>query len=368
MGIWDGIKHQFIEVIEWTEPSDDILAFRFPVANHEIKNGAELTVRESQVALLVDQGQTADLFAPGLHTLSTENLPILTKLESWSTGFNSPFKSEVYFFSLRQKLGQKWGTRQPITVRDAEFGSVQLRMFGVHSYHLSDAPKFYREVSGTREKFTTEDLADQLLATIVSTAATTFAQSKVPFLDLAANLQTLSATLRAALAPPFAALGLALDSFVVESVSLPSALEQALQTRQAIGIVGNLQTYAQYQAAKSIPDAAQNPSGLAGLGAGVAVGAGIGQVMGQALGGVAAPQPSAASGPPQPSAAGADRAPPSATAAELVDCVACGKGIEPGSGFCRFCGQVQKLVCPGCQKVVASGSAFCPSCGRKLGA
>jgi membrane protease subunit (stomatin/prohibitin family) len=266
-------------------------------------------------------------------------------------------------------------------VRDAEFGSVQLRMFGVHSYHLVDAPKFYREVSGTRERFTTEDLADQLLATIVSTAATTFAQSNVPFLDLAASLQTLSATLRAALAAPFAALGLALDSFVVESVSLPSALEQALQTRQAIGIVGNLQTYAQYQAAKSIPDAAQNPSGVAGLGAGVAVGAGIGQVMGRALGGIGL-QPSAAAPTSEPTAAGTNRQPSAADAGSaagaaapqpsaapaLVPCSACAKAIEPGSGFCRFCGQPQKLVCPGCHKDVAPGSAFCSGCGHKLGA
>lgn len=355
MALWDGIKTQFIEVIEWTEASDDILAYRFPVANHEIKDGAQLTVRDSQLALFVDQGQVADVFSAGRYRLSSANLPILTKLESWSYGFNSPFKCEVYFFSTRQKLGQKWGTRQPITFRDAEFGSVQARMFGAYSYHLSDPRKFYSQVSGTRERFTTDDLADQLIATIASVAATSFARSEVPFLDLAANLQVLSKELLGALASAFEALGLTLDSFIVESVSLPEALQEALSTRQAMGIVGNMERFAQYQTAKSIPDAAKNPSGLAGVGAGVAVGAGMGQLMGRALSGTAEPAP-------QPAAA----TPPAAPSSNLVGCVGCGKGIESGSAFCRWCGQPQKLTCSACQKPVTPGSAFCQHCGHKL--
>lgn len=362
MALWDSIKTQFIEVIEWTEPSDDILAYRFPVANHEIKDGAQLTVRESQLALFVDQGQVADLFPAGRYRLTSANLPILTKLESWSYGFNSPFKCEVYFFSTRQKLGQKWGTRQPITFRDAEFGSVQARMFGTYSYHLADPRKFYSQVSGTREQFNTDDLADQLIPTIASVAASSFARSQVPFLDLAANLQALASELLGALGGAFEALGLALDSFVVESVSLPDALQEALHTRQSMGIVGNLDRYAQFQAAKSIPDAVKNPSGLAGLGAGVAVGAGVGQLMGRALGGQAEPAPQPAAAAPQPAAAAG--AAPSVT---LVGCVACGKGIESGSGFCRFCGQPQIQSCSACQKPVTPGSAFCQHCGHKLG-
>ena len=339
-----GIKDQFIEVIEWTEPSDDILVYRFPVANHEIKDTAQLTVRESQAALFVDQGQPADVFQAGRHALATENFPILTKLESWKHGFKSPFKSEVYFFSLRQKLGQRWGTRQPITCRDAELGSVQLRMFGVHSYHIADVRTFYREVSGTRERFTTEDLADQLLATIVSTASSTFAQSKIPFLDLAASLPALSATLRSALEEPFAKLGLALDSFVVESVTLPDALQKALHARQSMAIVGNLREYTQFQTASSIPDAAKNPGGIASVGAGAAIGASMAQAIGNAA------------------------APAQNPAPQLVPCIACSKGIEAGSAFCRFCGAAQVKRCPGCQQPVAAGSAFCAGCGRKLDA
>jgi membrane protease subunit (stomatin/prohibitin family) len=351
MALWDGIKTQFIEVIEWTEASNDVLAYRFPVANHEIKDGAQLTVRESQLALFVDQGQVADVFGAGRYRLDSANLPILTKLESWKYGFNSPFKAEVYFFSTRQKLGQRWGTRQPITIRDAEFGSVQARMFGTFSYHLADPRKFYSQVSGTREQFTTEELVDQLIPTIASVSSGSLARSQVPFLDLAANLQVLSKELQTALGEAFEALGLALDSFVVESVSLPDALQEALHTRQAMGIVGNMERFAQYQTAKSIPDAAKNPSGLAGLGAGVAVGANMGQLMNRALGHEPAPpaQPAAA---PQP---------------QLVACVACGKGIDSGSTFCRFCGERQVTQCSACNKPVPPGSAFCASCGHKLG-
>lgn len=345
MGLWDAIKHQLIEVIEWTEPSDDILAYRFPVHDNEIKNGAQLTVRESQVALLVDQGKPADQFTPGLHRLTTANLPILTKLKSWPYGFNSPFKSEVYFYSLRQKLGQKWGTPQPVTIRDREFGSVQIRMFGIFSYHISDAPTFYRQVSGTREVYTTDDLAAQLVPTIVGGAATAFGQSNVPFLDMAANQVLLSETLRKAINEPIAKLGVTLDSFVVESVTLPDELQKALNARQSMGILGNMQQYAQYQTASSIPDAAKNPSGLAGLGAGIAAGVGFGGMMGQAMQGMAG---------------GA------APATQQVACVACGKGIDAGSTFCRWCGRPQKVECPKCHAEAAPGSGFCAKCGTKL--
>lgn len=346
MGIWDSIKKQFIDVIDWTEPSNDILAYRFPVADHEIKDGAQLTVRESQAALFVDQGTPADLFLEGgRFELSSANLPVLSKLRSWPYGFNSPFKSEVYYFSLRKKLGQKWGTRQPITVREPELGSVQLRMFGVYSYHLQDVRSFYREISGTRELFTTDDLVDHLLPVIVSAATTTFAEAKVPFLDMAANLKLLSTALRGALEEPFSKLGLALDDFVVEAVSLPEVLEQALHARQSMAIVGDVQQYARFQAAKSIPDAARNSGGAAGLGLGVAAG----QAMAQAFAQPTLPAPAA----PPPTAA-------------TVPCTACQKQIEPASPFCRFCGASQQKNCPACQAALQPGSAFCGSCGHKL--
>jgi len=350
MSVWDDIKHQFIEVIEWTEESDDILAYRFPIAHHEIKQGAQLTVRESQLALLVDQGRPADVFAAGRHILHTSNLPILTKLNSWAYGFDSPFKSEVYFLSVRQKLGQRWGTPQPITCRDPELGSVQLRMFGAYSYHIADARTFYRDISGTRESFTTDDLVSQLLPTIVETAASSFARSQLSFLDMAANLPALSAVLRAALDPLFGKLGLGLDSFVVEAVTLPEVLQEALQARQAAALVGNLQDYARYQTAKSIPDAARNPSGLAGLGAALAVGARFGHAMGTGLSDSLLAPP-----PPAPSAHGPG----------VIACVTCAKDIGSGSGFCCFCGAMQKFACSRCQTELAVGNKFCGRCGQQ---
>ncbi|MGZ6142147.1 MAG: SPFH domain-containing protein [Myxococcales bacterium] len=280
MSLWDSAKKQFIDVIDWTEPEEGILAWRFPVADNEIKDGAQLTVRDSQVALFVEQGKPADVFAPGLYTLTTENLPVLTKLKSWPYGFKSPFKAEVYFYSLRQQLGQRWGTPAPITIRDKEFGAVQIRMFGIFSYHVSDVPVFYREISGTREKYTRDELNQQLVGQIAGNVASAFAQSGVPFLDMAANQAELSAKIRAGLAESAAKLGVALDSFVIESISLPEALQQALNDKMSMGIIGNeMGKFGEYQAARAMTEAAKNPGGMAGIGAGLAVGASVGQAM-----------------------------------------------------------------------------------------
>jgi membrane protease subunit (stomatin/prohibitin family) len=357
MSLWSKVTKQFLDVIEWTEADDATLAWRFPIEDNEIQNGAQLTVRESQVALFVDQGRVADAFRPGRYRLTTEVLPILTTLKSWPYAFNAPFKSEVYFYSTRQKLGQRWGTPQPIAVRDREMGSVMLRMFGTFSYHVADEKVFYREVSGTREAFRTEDLAVQAVPQVSAAAAMVFGQSNVPFLDMAANQIALSDALKGALRDPFAKLGVALDAFVVESVSLPPELQQALTDRQSMGIVGDLHRYAQYEAARSIPDAARNEGGLAGLGAGVAVGAGIGQMMSGALSGAGAGAGSAGAAP----AGGA------APAAATAPCSSCGKPITAGDPFCRHCGQAQQRTCPSCKSPVAADAAFCSKCGSKLG-
>jgi membrane protease subunit (stomatin/prohibitin family) len=222
-------------------------------------------------------------------------------------------------------------------------------MFGTFAYHLADEKLFYREISGTREVFRTEDLAVQLVPVITSAAATAFGQSGVPFLDMAANQQALSAELQKRLADPFAKLGLALDAFVVESITLPPELQEALVQRQSMGIVGDMGRYAQYQAARSIPIAAANEGGIAGLGAGLAAGAAVGQMMGGALAGAV------------PGAGGA-----AAPAAAVAACVACGKPIAPGDPFCKHCGRAQERACPKCQAAAAPDAAFCPKCGTKL--
>jgi membrane protease subunit (stomatin/prohibitin family) len=272
MGIFDIFKKQFIQVIEWTETENGVISYRYPMNEQEIQNGAHLTVRDSQVALFVNEGEIADLFEPGRHTLSTKNLPILTTLKNWDKLFQSPFKSDVYFFSTRDQLDQKWGTAQPITLRDKEFGPIRLRAFGSYSYRLKNPKVFFKKVSGTREQFTVKELEGQLRSMILTSMSSFFGSSEVQFLDMAASQVKFSETLRNAFEPSFLEYGLKLESFFVESISLPSELQTYLDKVASMKIVGDLQHYAKFQSADSISIAASNPSGGAGLATGIAMG------------------------------------------------------------------------------------------------
>ncbi len=282
MALMDFLKKQFIDVIQWTESADGVLAHRFPTRDFEIQNGAKLTVRDSQLALFVDEGQIADVFGPGLYTLDTETLPLLTNLKNWDKLFASPFKSEVYFFSTRQQLDRKWGTPSPVTIRDKEFGMVRLRAFGNYSYHLADPKKFYLNVSGTREEYTVEEMEGQLRNTLLASMSDLFGESGVSFIDMAANQEEFGAALKQKLLPVFDSYGLALDTLVVQNVSLPEELQKVLDTRISMNVLGDMARYTQYQVASSIPDAARNEGGLAGIGAGLGAGMGIGQAFAQA--------------------------------------------------------------------------------------
>lgn len=297
MALMDFLKKQFIDVIQWTEAADGVLAHRFPMRDFEIQNGAKLTVRESQMALFVDEGQVADVFGPGLHTLETENLPLLTNLKHWDKLFDSPFKSDVYFFSSREQLDRKWGTPNPITIRDKEFGVVRLRAFGIYSYHLADPKTFYLKVSGTREDFTCEEMEGQLRNTLIGSMSDLFAESGVSFIDMAANQDEFGAALKQKLTQVFEGYGLALDTLVVQNLSLPEELQKVLDARISMNVLGDMGRYTQFQIANSIPLAAQNEGGLAGIGAGLGVGVGIGQAVGQAMN--PPPQPT----PAQPASA-----------------------------------------------------------------
>ena len=287
------IRKQFIDVIEWPNPEPETLMWRFPVADQEIQNGASLTVREAQAALFVDEGKTADVFQPGRYTLTTQTLPLLTNLKNWDKLFQSPFKSDVYFFSTRQQLGRRWGTAQPVTVRDADFGVVQLRAFGMYSYRISDPARFFTEVAGVAEQYSGGELDNQLRNIAMTQMATAFGNSGVPFLDMAANQVLLSQKMQELLLPEFAKLGLALENFTVESITLPENVQKALDSKMSMGIIGDLGRYAQYQTAEAIPLAAQNEGGLAGIGAGLGVGAGIGQAMAGAMANMAQTAPAA---------------------------------------------------------------------------
>lgn len=297
MGLGSFIKKQFIDVIEWDSQADDVLMWRYPMQDNEIQNGAQLTVRDGQMAVFVNEGQVADVFGTGLYTLDTQTLPVLTNLKNWDKLFASPFKSDVMFFSTRLQLGRKWGTTQPVTIRDSDFDMIRLRAFGMYSYQLADPALFYREVTGANPLYTSEQLEPQLRNSIVSNLSSAIGASKIPFLDLAANQGVMADQIKVALQPMFERYGLKLDQFVLESLSLPEALQTALDKRISMGMMGDLSKYTQYQVAESIPLAAQNEGGLAGIGAGLAAGMGVGQMMTGAMAGAQVPAPAPAATP-----------------------------------------------------------------------
>jgi membrane protease subunit (stomatin/prohibitin family) len=296
MALMDFIKKQFIDILQWTEDGDGTLAWRFPMAEMEIQNGASLTVRESQVAMFVNEGKVADVFGPGMYKLSTQTLPVLTYLKNWDKLFESPFKSDVYFFSTRTQLDQKWGTPNPITIRDKEFGIVRMRAFGIYSYHLTDPKVFYQKISGTRDVYTREELEGQLRNTIVAGMTDLFGESAGSFVDMAGNQDEFGQAMMVKMKPVFAEYGLTLDTLVVQNVSLPEELQKVLDQKIGMNIVGDMQRYTQYQVANSIPDAAKNEGGLAAMGVGLGAGVGFGQVVGQAMASAMQPATAAPAG------------------------------------------------------------------------
>jgi membrane protease subunit (stomatin/prohibitin family) len=285
MALMDFIRKQFIDIIQWTEDSDGTLAWRFPMADMEIQNGAQLVVRESQLALFVNEGKVADVFGPGTHKLTTQTLPVLTYLKNWDKLFESPFKSDVYFFSTRQQVNQKWGTPQPITIRDADFGAVRLRAFGNYSFRVADPKLFHTEISGTRERYETTDLDGQLRGLVLQNISNAVAGSGIAFLDLAANQLTFAQALTNQLAPEFEKLGLKLEGMTVQNVSLPEELQKVLDQKIGMGMVGNdMGKFMQYQTAQAIPKFAEGSAGGGGSGiAGDAMGLGAGVALGQVL-------------------------------------------------------------------------------------
>jgi membrane protease subunit (stomatin/prohibitin family) len=322
---------QFIDVIHWTEPADGTLAYRYPMEDMEIQNGGQLTVRDSQAAVFVNQGQIADVFGPGLYTLSTNTLPILTYLQNWDKAFKSPFKSDVYFFSTRLQVNQKWGTATPITIRDKEFGAVRMRAYGIYAYRIADPKVFYQKVSGTRPGYMVSDLDGQLRNTIIGQMTDMFGNSSVDFLDMAAHQSQLGQNMLAGLRPIFADLGLLLDSFTLENISMPEELQKLLDQRIGMNMVGDMARYTQFQVANSMPIAAANEGG--GL-AGAGVGLGAGMLMAQQM--VNAAKPMASPAPAAPST------PESAAAGGTKFCMNCGKTMPKPAKFCPECGGAQQ--------------------------
>ena len=309
MAIWDKIRGEFIDIVAWTDDSNNTLVYRFERYNNQIKYGAKLTVREGQAAVFVNEGKIADVFAPGMYTLETKNLPILSTLQGWKFGFNSPFMAEVYFCSMRQFTDLKWGTMNPIMMRDPEFGPVRLRAFGSYVMRVKDPAVLIRQIVGTDGRFTAEEITNQLRNFIVSRFADIVGQNHIPVLDLAGNYDQLGAFITKKIGPEFEAYGLELTKLLVENISLPPEVEAAMDKRTSMGVVGNLAAYTQFNIANSIPDAAKNPGGLAAAGAGLGMGVAMAGPIAQAMtgqqsapGSVAAPGGGAAVPPPIPGA------------------------------------------------------------------
>ncbi|MGB2200895.1 MAG: SPFH domain-containing protein [Pseudooceanicola atlanticus] len=306
MGIFDFLSGEFIDVIHWTDDTRDTMVWRFEREGHEIKYGAKLTVRESQAAVFVHEGQLADVFTPGLYMLETNNMPIMTTLQHWDHGFKSPFKSEIYFVSTNRFTDLKWGTKNPIMARDPEFGPVRLRAYGTYSIRVTDPGRFLTEIVGTDGEFTMDEISFQIRNIIVQEFSRVIAGSGIPVLDMAANTADLGKLVAKEISGTIAEYGLEIPELYIENISLPPAVEEALDKRTSMGIVGDLNKYTQFSAAEAMSAAASNPGGDGGMGAGLGMGMGMAMANQMAQSGPwgarpqAAPQPAAAPAPPPP--------------------------------------------------------------------
>ena len=336
--------------IEWTDSSSDLIIWKYPIGKDQVNKGSALTVRESQVAIFVDKGRLADVFLPGFYKLDTQNLPVLTKLMSWKYGFETPFKSDIYFVNTKQFTNQKWGTSNPILVRDKDYGAVRIRGFGTFSFKVDDAFVFMQNLSGTNTNFETTDIVDYLRSMVVSGISDVIGESKIPVLDMAGNLQELSAVVENKMIQDFKSIGLNLTNFVFESFSLPEEIEKALDKNTSLGIFrNNMDVYTQIETLEAMKEAAKNPGaagGTMGAGMGIGLGMGMGNIFANNLQNM-----NTNSNKQQPS---------------TKSCPNCNAVLHNNPKFCPNCGHSLKNVCPDCGAEVKASAKFCPECGRKL--
>ena len=378
MSIIDKVKeaafNQFIEVIEWLDNTGDTMVYRFPVVGQEIKNGAQLIVRESQASVFVFEGQVADVFGPGRYTIDGGNTPVLSKLGAWKYGFNSPFKSEVYFVNTKQFTDMKWGTSNPVMLRDADFGIVRLRAFGAYSLRVANPGEFIKQITGTNAQFQTEDIDGQLKRSIVTEFSDAIGELKIPALDLAAQYKEMGEVIRTKINEDFKDWGLEVTKFFVENISLPPEVEAAMDKRASMGALGDAQKYMQFQAADALRDAAQNEGGGAGLGAGLGAGFAVGGQMANVFGQQAQGGAGGTAATVTCPTCGKQNVPTAKFCADCggkmeiaqVPCVKCGAKLREGAKFCSECGSTQeKAKCTNCQAELAPGAKFCPECGTK---
>ncbi len=335
--------------IEWTDTSSNLILWKYPINKDHVNKGSCLTVRESQVAIFVDKGRLADVFLPGFYKLDTQNMPILTTLMSWKYGFETPFKSDIYFVNTKQFTNQKWGTANPILVRDKDYGAIRIRGFGSYSFKVDDAYVFMQNLSGTNTNFDTSDITDYLRSMVLSGISDAIGECKIPVLDLAGNLQELSKIVEQKMSADFKEIGLKLSKFVFESFSLPEELEKALDKNTSLGMMrGNMDVYTQMETLEAMKEAAKNPGTAGGT-----MGAGMGLGMGMGLGNMFANNMQQMQSESQ-------------AKKNAKFCPACGTQIAGNAKFCPECGQNLKPTCPNCGTEVKSGAKFCPECGSKL--
>ena len=340
-------RKQFLEVIEWKDPSKDVIVYRYPLqGKEEIMNSSTLVVRESQVAIFVHKGEIADVFGPGTYKLATENIPFLTKLLSLPTLGNSRIKAEVYYINTKRFMGNKWGTQNPIMMRDVEFGNVRLRGYGTFAFKINDPAKFMKECFGTNPIYRVDDLATQYKSTLVNLLTDVIGESKLSALDLAANYKELGKLVEKHAKDEFDPIGVKLSNFVIENLSLPEEVEKVLDQRTQMGIIEDkMGTYTQYKAANAMGDVAKNPNGggLAGLGVGLGAGANMGEMFAESISGAKNKKRQV-----------------------VVQCAKCGASMPGKAKFCPECGATQALSCPKCGEPITSGSKFCSNCGEKI--
>ena len=336
--------------IEWTDTGSDTIVWKYPISKDHVNKGSALTVRESQVAIFVDKGRLADVFLPGFYKLDTNNMPILTKLMSWKYGFETPFKSDIYFVNTKQFTNQKWGTANPIIVRDKDYGAVRIRGYGNYAFKVDDAYEFMKNISGTLSSFSASQITDYLRSMVLSGISDAIGESKISVLDMAANLQELSKIVEEKVAEEFKEIGIKLTNFVFESFSLPEELEKALDKNTSLGMLrGNIDLYTQVETLEAMKEAAKNPGQAGGT-----MGAGMGLGMGMGLGNIFANNMQNMENLRQKKSQGGKF------------CPACGAQVSAKAKFCPECGERIALTCPDCGTEVKPNAKFCPECGRKL--
>ena len=341
-----------LKVIDWQDDTKNNIVYKYPMDGRKIFYGSKLTVRESQAAIFLNKGEIADIFEPGMYSLKTSTLPILSDLLGWPYGFKSPFMADVFFVNTKQFTNQKWGTTNPITMRDKDFGTIRIRAYGTYAFKVVNPGTFLKELFGTNSSFTTEDISNYLRSMLVAGISDTIAESKIGALDLASNLMEFNKMAINNIQSSFEKLGLSVTNCVIENISFPEAVEKAIDTRSSLGVLGDhMDTYVKYQSAEAIRDAAKNP-GVAGFGTQMGTGIALGHVLQEGLK-ASAPQPTKI-----------------VEAKPSKKCPKCGTECRSNAKFCRECGTKftakEERFCPECGTKVAASAKFCGDCGTKL--